>query len=62
MMAATDSRQSNDSGLRRRSMLGGPAHRRILQLGVDSVGVVVVNVFAEEVSKAIFVQDDHVIQ
>jgi hypothetical protein len=51
MMEATDSRQSNDSGLRRWSMLGGPAYRRILQLGVDSVGVVVVDQFSEEVSK-----------
>jgi len=62
MMKATDSRQSNDLGLRRWSMLGGAAHRRILQLGVDSVGVVVVDVLAEKVSKVIFVQDDHVIE
>ncbi len=62
MMEATDSRQSNNLGLGRRSIFGGSAHRRILQLGVDSVGVVVVDVFAKEVSKVIFVQDDHVIE
>jgi hypothetical protein len=43
-------------------MLGGSAHRRILQLGVDSVSVVVVNVFAEKASKVVLVQDDHVIE
>jgi hypothetical protein len=62
MMEATDSRQSNDSGLRRWLMLGGPAHWRILQLGVDSVGVVVVDVFAEKVSKVILILDDHVVE
>jgi len=62
MMKATDSRQSNDLGLRRWSMLGGSANRRILQLGVDSVGIVVVDVFAEEASKVVLVQDDHVIE
>ena len=62
MVKATDTRQSGDLGLRRWSMLGASAHRRILQLGVDSVGVVVVDVFAEEVSKMILIQDDHVIQ
>jgi hypothetical protein len=29
---------------------------------VDSVGVVVVDVFAEKLSKVVLVQDDHVIQ
>jgi len=29
-------------------MLGGSAHRRILQLGVDSVGIIVLDVFPEE--------------
>ncbi len=56
-----DSGQSNDSGLRRWSALGGSVHRRILQFGVASVGVVIVDVFAEEASKAVFVQEDHVI-
>ena len=43
-------------------MLGGTARRRILQLGVDAVCVVVVNVFAEKASKVVLVQDDHVIE
>jgi hypothetical protein len=47
-MESTDSRQANDSGLRRRTVLGGSAHRGVLQCGVDSVGVVIVDVFAEE--------------
>jgi len=29
---------------------------------VDSVGIVIVDVFAEEASKVVFVQDDHVIE
>ena len=62
MMKATDSRQSNDLGFRRRTMFGGSAHWRILQLGVDSVGVVVVDVLAEEMSKVVLIQHDHVIQ
>jgi len=43
----SNSRQSNNVGLSRRSMLSGSAHRGILQFGVDSVGVVVVDVFTE---------------
>ena len=33
-----------------------------MQLGVDAVGVVVVDVIAEEASKVVLVQDDNVIQ
>ena len=62
MMKATDSRQSNDLGLRRRSMRRGPAWRGILQLGVDSVRVVVVDMLAEKASKGVLVRDDHVIE
>ncbi len=62
MMKATDSRQSNDLGLRRWSMLGGAAHRRILQLGVDTVCVVVVDVFADKALQVLLVQDDHVVE
>jgi len=43
-------------------MFGGSAHRGILQFGVDSVGIVIVDVFAEAASKGVFVQDDHVIE
>jgi hypothetical protein len=62
MMKATDSRQSNDLGLRRGSALGGSAHRRILEFGVNPVCVVVVDVFPEKASKMVLVQDDHVIE
>jgi hypothetical protein len=62
MMKATDSRQSNDLGLRRWSMLGGSARRRILQLGVDAVVVVVIDIFPKKASKVVLVQDDHVIE
>ena len=62
MVEAADSRQSNDSGLWRWVVLGGSDHRGILQLSVDSVGVVVIDVFAEKASKVVFVQGDHVIQ
>jgi hypothetical protein len=44
------------------SALGGSAHRRILQFGVDSVGIVIVDVFSEKAPKVLLVQDDHVIQ
>jgi hypothetical protein len=62
MMKATNSGFSDDLGLRRRSMLGGSPDRRVTKLSVDSVGVVVVDVFAKKFSKVVLVQDDHVIQ
>ena len=62
MMQATDLGNSDDLGLRRWSMLGGSAYRRILQLGVDSVVVVVIDIFPKKASKVVLVQDDHVIQ
>jgi len=43
MMEFADSRQSNDSGLRRWSMLGGSACRAIVQFGVGAVDVVVIH-------------------
>lgn len=43
-------------------MLGGPAYRRILQLGVDAVCVVAIDVFAEMVRKVVLIQDDHAIE
>ena len=43
-------------------MLSESPDRRISQLSVDSVGVVVVDVFAKKLSKMVLVQDDHVIQ
>jgi len=39
-------------------MLGGSAYRRILKLGVDSVVVVVIDVFVEEMPKVVLVLDD----
>ena len=62
MMKATDSRFPDNLELRRRSVLSGSPDRRISQLSVDSVGVVVVDVLAEKLSKVVLVQDDHVIQ
>jgi hypothetical protein len=62
MMKATHSGLPDDLGLRRRSMLGGSPDRRITKLSVDSVGVVVVDVFAKKLPKMVLVQDDHVIQ
>ncbi len=62
MMKATHSGLPDDLGLRRRSMLGGSPDRRISQLSVNSVGIVVVDVFAKKLSKMPLVQDDHVIQ
>ena len=62
MMKATNSGFPDDLGLRRRSMLGGSPDRRISQLSVNSVVVVVVDVFVKTLSKMPLVQDDHVIQ
>ena len=62
MMKATNSGVPDDLGLRRRLMLGGSPDRRISQLSMDSVGVVVVDVFAKKLSKVVLVHDDHVIQ
>jgi hypothetical protein len=62
MMQAADSRQSDDLGVWRRPVLGGSPHWRIPKPGVDSVGVVIRNVFAEKASKVVFVQDHHMIQ
>ena len=57
-----DSGQSNDSGLRRWSALGGSAPRRILQLGVDSISVVVVDVFVEKTLQVFLIHHDHMIE
>ena len=62
VMKATDSGQSDDLGLWRRSVLGGAPHRGIPKLCVDPVGVVVFDVFAEQASKVVLVHDDHVIE
>jgi len=62
MMKAADLRNADDIGLRRGSALGSSALRRISQLRMDSVCVVVVDVLSEKASKMAFVQDDHVIE
>jgi hypothetical protein len=43
-------------------VLGGSAHRRIPKLSVDTVGVVVLDVFAEKTLQVLFVQDDDMIE
>jgi hypothetical protein len=61
MPKAADPGSTDDPGLRRRWALVGPAHRRILQHRVDSLLVVVVEVFREKASKMVLVRDGHVI-
>ncbi len=62
MMKATNAGQSNNFGLRRQAVLGGSAHRRISELRVDSIDIVIVDVFAEKTVEVLLVQNDHVIQ
>ncbi len=62
MMETTNAGQPDNLGFRRRAGLAWPTHGRISQASVDSVGVVVVDVFAEEVSKVVLIQDDHVVE
>jgi hypothetical protein len=57
-----DSGQSNDLDLVRWSVLSSPTHGRISQASVDSVFVVVVDVFAQQVMQVPLVHDDHVIE
>ena len=48
MMESADAGQSNDSGLRRWPVFGRSTFRGIVELGVDSIGIIVVDVFAEK--------------
>jgi len=59
MMQASDSGQSNDLGLPRRSVLGGSRNRGITKLSVDSVGVVVVDIVAKQAMQVTFVHIEH---
>ncbi len=61
-MKATDAGQPDNLGLWRRAGLGGSPNRGIPKLSVDSIFVVVVDVFAQQAMQMLFVHDDHVIQ
>jgi hypothetical protein len=43
-------------------VFGWSAHRRIFQPSVDSVGVVVVDIFAEKTLQVFLIHDDHMIE
>ena len=43
-------------------MFGGSAHRRIFQPSVNSVGVVVVDIFADKTLQVVLIHDDHMIE
>jgi len=43
-----DAGQSNNLGLRRWAVLGWPSHGRISQASVDSVFVVIIDIFAQQ--------------
>ena len=43
-------------------MFGGSAHRRIPQRGVDSISVVVVDVFVEKTLQVFLIHHDHMIE
>ena len=62
MMKATDAGQPDNSGLRRRAVLGASPDRGIPKPSVDSIFVVVVDVFAQQASKVVLVQNDYVIE
>ena len=62
MMKATDAGQPDNLGLRRRAVFGGSPDRRIPKPSVDSVFVVIVDVFAQQVMQVPLVHNDHVIE
>ena len=61
-MKATDLRHSGNAGIERWADLCRSARRRISQLSVDSIFVVVVDVLAEPASQMVFVEDDYMVQ
>jgi len=61
MMKAADAGFADNLSLRGRAVLGGSSDRGITELSVDSFGVVVVDVFAQQTMQVSFVHDDHVI-
>jgi hypothetical protein len=62
MMKAANAGQPDNLGLRRRGVLGGSPDREIPKPSVDSVGVVVIDVFAQQAMQMPFVHDDHMIE
>ena len=62
MMKAANAGQSNNLGLRRRAVLGRSPDRRIPKLSVDSIFVVIVDIFVQQAMQVPLIQDDHVIQ
>ena len=62
MVKTAHTRQAYDLGVRRRPMLRRPTRWGISELGVDPIGVVVGNVFAEQLPQMRFIEHDHMIQ
>ena len=57
-----DARKTDDSRTRRGPGFHGSTDRCISNRGMDSLRVVVIDVFAEQPSQVVFVQDDYVIE
>ena len=62
MVQASDPRQTDDIGIRGRSILGPPAIRRVAKAGVHSFVVVVVDILAKESPQVLLVDHNHVIE
>ena len=62
MMKAADLGDAADLGIRRGAALGDSSLRRISQLRMDSICVVVLDVLTEKTSKTVLVQDDRVVE
>ena len=62
MMKAANSRQSDNMRKCRRSFLRTATDRRVEDSGVDSLLVIVVNVFVQKAAQVPLVDHDHVIE
>ena len=62
VVKTSDTQQSNHRGAIRRAGFDGPTDRRIADRGMNSLIVVVVDIFPEQPSQMVFVQDDDVIE
>jgi hypothetical protein len=62
VVKTSDTRQSNHRGAIGRAGFDGPTDRRIADRGMNSLIVVVVDIFPEQPSQMVFVQDDDVIE